>query len=122
MHRGFLRVVCVIAATVGASAGVLVHEALTEMASAAPPPVVNTDYANYPFAGSVPAGCTGGNGGPGVLVGYRSFIDPAGVAPARIAANPTFFADPGVFHEPRNIKAPVSDTSRIARPNRFAAT
>ena len=57
--------------------------------------MVNTDYANYPFAGSVPAGCTGGNGGPGVLVGYRSFIDPAGVAPARIAANPTFFADPG---------------------------
>ena len=53
MHRGFLRVVCVIAATVGASAGVLVYEALTEMASAAPPPVVNTDYANYPFAGSV---------------------------------------------------------------------
>ncbi len=95
MQRVFLRAVRVSAAIAVASAGALAYGALTEMAGAAPPPVVNSDYAAYPPTAAVPAGCTGGLGGAGVLVGYRSFIDPAGVAPARIAANPTFFADPG---------------------------
>ncbi|HEY1280681.1 MAG TPA: hypothetical protein VGF22_13475 [Acidimicrobiales bacterium] len=56
---------------------------------------MTTDYASYPPAGSVPATCTAGAGGPGVLQGYRAFIDPATADPAVVAANPTAFADPG---------------------------
>jgi hypothetical protein len=73
--------------------GLIAYEAVSQVASAAPPPVVSTDFAAYPPADAVPAAC--GGGGLSVLVGYRAFIDPAGVDPARIAANPTAFADPG---------------------------
>src|SRR6185436_4361582 len=69
--------------------GLIGYEAGTQGATAAPPPVSTTDFAAYPPASAVPANCTGGVGGPGVLLGYRAFIDPTGVAPARVAANPT---------------------------------
>ena len=82
------------AAVAVASVGLVGYQAVTQVATAAPPPVVTTDFASYPPAGSVPANCTGGAGGPGVLLGYRAFIDPTGVDPARVAANPTAFADP----------------------------
>src|SRR5205807_446252 len=65
------------------------YDGLTQIASAAPPPVVNTDYAAYPPANAVPANCTGGTGGPGVLQGYRAFIRRAG------APNVAPFIDPG---------------------------
>jgi hypothetical protein len=74
--------------------GVPAFDAVTQVAGAAPPPVVNTDYASYPPAGAVPATCTGGAGGPAVLTGYRAYFDPTNVDPARRAANPTVFADP----------------------------
>jgi len=83
------------AAVAVASVGLVSYQAVTQVATAAPPPVVTTDFASYPPAGSVPATCTAGAGGPGVLQGYRSFIDPATADPAVVAANPTAFADPG---------------------------
>src|SRR5437762_13696337 len=69
--------------------GLFAYDGLTQVASAAPPPVVNNDYAAYPPADAVPSNCTGGTGGPGVLQGYRSFIRRAG------APNVAPFVDPG---------------------------
>jgi hypothetical protein len=82
--------------------GLIAYEAVSQVASAAPPPVITTDFAAYPPAGAVPAGCADGGG---ALVGYRAFIDPAGVAPARIAANPTAFADPGPVGDPLTVRS-----------------
>ncbi len=80
-----------IGAAVALSAfGFIAYDAVTQVASAAPPPVVNTDYAAYPAAGSVPATCTNGNGGPGVLQGYRAFLQRPG-GPNNVAP----FVDPG---------------------------
>jgi hypothetical protein len=95
MLRTRARLARIGAALAVASFGLIGYEAVTQVATAAPPPVITTDFAAYPPASAVPANCTGGVGGPGVLLGYRAFIDPTGVAPARVAANPTAFADPG---------------------------
>src|SRR5262249_7949620 len=89
------RLVRIAAALAVASVGFIAYEAATQVATAAPPPVVTTDYATYPPANAVPANCPGGGGGAGVLIGYRAFIDPTGVPPARQALNPTDFVDPG---------------------------
>ena len=74
------------AAVAVVSAGLVGYDAVTQVASAQPPPVINTGYAAYPPPGSVPAGCPDG---PNFLVGYRAFIQRAG-APA---VDP--FVDPG---------------------------
>jgi hypothetical protein len=59
--------------------GLFAYDAVTQVASAAPPPVISTDYAAYPAADAVPATCTGGAGGVGVLQGYRAFLRRGGV-------------------------------------------
>ena len=71
--------------------GVFSYDAMTQVASAAPPPVITTDYASYPPP--LPAGCTAEGGA--FLPGYRAFLDPTGVDPARIAQQPNAWADPG---------------------------
>jgi hypothetical protein len=75
------------AAVAVASVGMVGYEAVTQVASAAPPPVVTTDYAAYPPPGSLPAGCV--SDGPGFLIGYRAFIQ----RPGAPAVDP--FVDPG---------------------------
>jgi hypothetical protein len=80
-------------------AGLVAYEAVTQVASAQPPPVITTNFAAYPPANAIPANCAGGvaGGGPAVLVGYRSFIDPATASAAQLAAGPaTDFTDPAV--------------------------
>ena len=70
--------------------GFIAYDAVTQVASAAPPPVVTTDYAAYPAPGSVPATCTGGlgcrRGAPGL---------PGLPAATRRADNVAPFVDPG---------------------------
>jgi len=83
------RLARIVAATAVASAGLIGYQAVTHVASAQPPPVITTDFAAYPPASAVPANCTGGVGGPGVLLGYRAFIQRAG------APNQYPFIDPG---------------------------
>jgi hypothetical protein len=81
------RLVRIGAAVAIGTVGLIGYEAVTQVAGALPPPVVNTDYAAYPAPGSLPAGCV--SDGPGFLIGYRAFIQRAG-APA---VDP--FVDPG---------------------------
>ncbi len=83
MRARFGRIGAAIAVAAG---GFMAFDAVTQMAGALPPPVVNSDYAAYPAAGSIPPGCPDG---AGFLIGYRSFIQRAG-APA---VDP--FVDPG---------------------------
>jgi len=85
--------------------GLFSYDALTQVASAAPPPVVNSDYAAYPPADAVPSNCTGGTGGPGVLQGYRAFLRRAG------APNAAPFVDPG----------PTGDFATLRSMRRFQA-
>jgi hypothetical protein len=73
------------AAVAVASVGLVGYEAVTQVAMAAPPPVVTTDYAAFPPP--LPAGCV--SDGPGFLIGYRSFIQ----RPGAPAVDP--FVDPG---------------------------
>jgi hypothetical protein len=81
------RLVRIAASVAVGTVGLIGYQAVTQVASAQPPPVVNTDYAAYPPPGSLPAGCV--SDGPGFLIGFRAFIQRAG-APA-IAP----FVDPG---------------------------
>ena len=71
--------------------GVVGFDAVTQVAGAAPPPVVTGDYAAYPPPN--PAGCTAQAGA--FLPGYRAWIDPTGIPPATIAVQPNAYADPG---------------------------
>jgi hypothetical protein len=89
MARTRTRLVRLAAAFVLIGLGLFSYDGLTQIASAAPPPVVNTDYASYPAADAVPANCTGGAGGLGVLQGFRTFLRRAG------APNAAPFIDPG---------------------------
>src|SRR5690242_21948774 len=72
------RLVRLAAALVLIGLGLFSYDGLTQIAGAAPPPVVTTDYSAYPPAGSIPANCTGGVGGGGVVQGYRAFLRAAG--------------------------------------------
>jgi hypothetical protein len=80
------RLARIVAAVAVVSGGLVGYDAVTQVASAQPPPVISTGYAAYPPPGSIPAGCADG---PGFLQGYRAFIQRAG-APA---VDP--FIDPG---------------------------
>jgi hypothetical protein len=86
MARTRTRLVRSAAALVLTALGLLSYDAITQVASAAPPPVVTTDYAAYPPP--LPAGCTAQGGA--FLTGYRAFLQrpntPNNVAP---------FIDPG---------------------------
>jgi LPXTG-motif cell wall-anchored protein len=90
MGRTSLRLARIGAAVALSAFGFIAYDAVTQVASAAPPPVVTTDYAAYPLASSVPATCTGGAGGLGVLQGYRAFLQRPG-GPNNVAP----FVDPG---------------------------
>jgi hypothetical protein len=80
-------------------AGLVTYEAVTQVASAAAPPVITTGYAAYPPANAIPANCAGGptvtGGGEGVLTNFRGFIDPATRTPAQAASPASDFVDPG---------------------------
>jgi LPXTG-motif cell wall-anchored protein len=93
------------AAVVLSAVGFIAFDAVTQVASAAPPPVITTDYAAYPAPGSVPANCTGGAGGAGVVQGYRAFLRRAG------APNAAPFVDPG----------PTGDFATVRSLRRFQA-
>ena len=84
------------------------------------PPVINTDFAAYPPVDAVPATCTGGTGGPGVLLGYRAFIDPTGVD--RRASPPTRRLRRSDCRRPRPSRndAPVPDLDPAERPCRYS--
>jgi hypothetical protein len=86
------------AAVAVASVGLVGYQAVTQVATAAPPPVITTNYSAYPPADAIPANCAGGvaGGGGAVLLNYRAFIDPTGVPQTRINLNPTDFVDPGL--------------------------
>ena len=60
------------------------------MVGALPPPVITTDYAAYPAAGSIPASCA--TDGRGVVQGLRFFLIPGPGTPTRPAQWTT---DPG---------------------------
>jgi hypothetical protein len=105
MARIRTRLVRVGAAVVVTGLGLFSYDAVTQVASAAPPPVVNTDYAAYPPPAAVPSNCTGGTGGPGVLLGYRAFVRRAG------APNVAPFIDPG----------PAGDFATLRSMRRFQA-
>jgi LPXTG-motif cell wall-anchored protein len=100
-------------AMVVAGFGVVAYDAVSQVASAAPPPVIDTDFATYPAADAVPATCVGGNGGPGALVGYRAFIERVG-APA---ADPFIDPGPGVAGTPaasmRRFQALILPSDRV---------
>src|SRR5947209_7465473 len=51
------RLVRIGAATLVGAMGLIAYEAVTQVAGAQAPPVVNTDYAAYPPAGVLPATC-----------------------------------------------------------------
>jgi hypothetical protein len=89
------RLVRIGAAAIVGVIGFVAYEAVTQVAGAQPPPVINTDYAAYPPANALPPGCTADGGG--FLLGYRTFIDPNSptVTTARRNANPTDFEDLG---------------------------
>jgi hypothetical protein len=87
------RLVRVGAAAIVGVLGFVTYEAVTQVAGAQPPPVINTGFAAYPPAGVLPAGCTAD--GLGFLLGFRTFIDPTGVPTARVNANASAFTDPG---------------------------
>ena len=89
MGKTSTRLARITAAVTLSAFGFIAYDAVTQVAGAAPPPVVTTDFAAYPAAGSVPANCTGGAGGAGVLQGYRAFLRRAG------APNAAPFVDPG---------------------------
>ncbi len=73
-------------------AGLVTYEAVTQVASAAPPPPVSTDYPAYPVAGSIPASCP--TDGQGVVQGLRFFLI---VGPEGQAGRPAqWFSDPGI--------------------------
>jgi len=74
MARTRTRLVRIAGALFLTALGLFSYDALTQVASAAPPPVVAGDYAAYPPADAVPSNCQGGAGGPGVLQGYRAFL------------------------------------------------
>src|SRR5262245_52766488 len=84
-----------------AGVGVVAYDAVTQVAGAQPPPVIDTDFGSYPFPGAVPATCAVGGGGAGVLQGYRAFIVRAGQPP-----NADPFVDPGPG-------APFADRSMV---------
>jgi len=85
MARIRTRLVRAAAAVVLVGLGLIAYDGLTQVASAAPPPVITTDYAAYPPAGSIPAACPVQGGGRGVLQGYRAFLRRGGVV---VAGNP----------------------------------
>src|SRR5690348_16708051 len=72
-------------------AGLVTYEAVTQIASAAPPPPVSTNYAAYPAPGSIPATCPAQ--GQGVVQGLRFFLI---AGPSGVAGRPAqWFSDPG---------------------------
>jgi hypothetical protein len=76
--------------------GVVAYDAVSQVASAAPPPVITTGFATYPPAGSIPATCPAD--GPNVVQGLRFFLI---AGPDGIAGRPAqWFSDPlgtGIF-------------------------
>ena len=79
MARTWTRLVRIAAAVSLVGLGLIAYDGLTQVASAAEPPVITTGYAAYPPANSIPANCTGGLGGNGVLQGFRAFLRRGGV-------------------------------------------
>ena len=88
--RRCVRLACFSAATALVSGGALAYEAVSQMVGALPPPVITTDYAAYPAAGSIPASCA--TDGRGVVQGLRFFLIPGPGTPTRPAQWTT---DPG---------------------------
>ena len=88
--RASVRLVCFGAVAALISGGALVYEAVGQIAAAAPPSVITTDYPSYPASSSIPASCH--TDGPGVVQGLRFFLIPGPGTPARPAQWTT---DPG---------------------------